>query len=69
MKPICIDKEIMGGTPVFEGSRVPIKNLFDYLEEGHSIDTFLDEFPSVNRQQVLQVMKFYKQKKEKVSKL
>ena len=56
MKLICVDKDILGGTPVFEGTRVPIKNLFDYLEEGHSIDVFLDEFPTVNRKQVIQVI-------------
>jgi len=66
MKPICIDKDILGGTPAFEGTRIPIKNLFDYLEEGNSIDVFLGKFPTVNRQQVIQVIEFYK---EKVSKL
>ena len=41
---INIDPEILGGTPVFYGTRVPIKNLFDYLEAGKSIDYFLDDF-------------------------
>lgn len=51
-KVINIDKEILGGTPVFWGTRVPIKNLFDYLEEGESISEFLDDFPSVNSTQI-----------------
>ena len=41
------DPEIMGGTPVFRGTRVPIKNLLDYLEAGDSLSVFLEEFPSV----------------------
>lgn len=53
---INIDPEILGGTPVFNGTRVPIKNLFDYLEAGHSIDYFLDDFESVHREQVLRVL-------------
>ena len=53
---INIDPEILGGTPVFNGTRVPIKNLFDYLEAGHSIDYFLDDFESVNRDQVLRLL-------------
>lgn len=53
---INIDPEILGGTPVFNGTRVPIKNLFDYLEAGHSIDYFLDDFSGVNRDQVLRLL-------------
>ena len=53
---INIDPEILGGTPVFNGTRVPIKNLFDYLEAGHSIDYFLDDFEGVNRDQVLRLL-------------
>jgi uncharacterized protein (DUF433 family) len=49
---VLCDPEIMGGTPVFAGTRVPAKTLFDYLERGHSVDEFLDDFPSVGRQQV-----------------
>lgn len=55
-KIINIDPEILGGTPVFFGTRVPIKNLFDYLESGESIDYFLDDFEGVQRQQVTQVL-------------
>jgi uncharacterized protein (DUF433 family) len=53
---INIDKEIMGGTPVFFGTRVPIKNLFDYLETGDSIETFLEDFESVSREQVVKIL-------------
>ena len=55
-KVINIDPEILGGTPVFYGTRVPIKNLFDYLESGEDIDYFLDDFDSVSREQVIRVL-------------
>jgi len=51
-----IDKDILGGTPVFTGTRVPIKNLFDYLETGDSIETFLEDFESVKREQVVKIL-------------
>jgi len=47
------DSEILGGTPVFVGTRVPVKNLFDYLEAGDSLDVFLNSFPSVTRDQAV----------------
>ena len=47
------DPEILGGTPVFVGTRVPLRNLIDYLERGHTLDEFLDAFPSVTRQQAV----------------
>lgn len=47
------DPDILGGTPVFAGTRVPFRNLIDYLERGHSLDEFLDEFPSVTREQAV----------------
>ena len=53
---INIDPEILGGTPVFFGTRVPIKNLFDYLESGESIDYFLDDFEGVQREQVIKIL-------------
>ncbi|MBS1622343.1 MAG: DUF433 domain-containing protein [Bacteroidetes bacterium] len=53
---INIDPEILGGTPVFYGTRVPIKNLFDYLETGDSIETFLEDFDGVAKSQVLKVL-------------
>lgn len=55
-KIINIDKEILGGTPVFNGTRVPIKNLFDYLETGETIDEFLDDFDGVKREQVIKLL-------------
>ncbi len=61
MKVINIDKEILGGTPVFDGTRVPIKNLFDYLETGETIDEFLDDFPSVKREQIIKLLEFSEQ--------
>jgi uncharacterized protein (DUF433 family) len=45
--------DVMGGTPVFAGTRVPIENLLDYLEGGESIEDFLEGFPSVSREQVI----------------
>ncbi len=45
------DPEILGGTPVLVGTRVPLRNLIDCLERGHTLDEFLDAFPSVSRQQ------------------
>ena len=47
------DPETLGGTPVFVGTRVPVKILFDYLEAGDSLEVFLDEFPSVTREQAV----------------
>jgi uncharacterized protein (DUF433 family) len=60
-KVIHIDPEISGGTPVFYGTRVPIKNLFDYLETGETIETFLQDFDSVSREQVLKVLELSEQ--------
>jgi uncharacterized protein (DUF433 family) len=52
--PVIVrDPEILSGTPVFAGTRVPAKNLFDYLELGRSVDEFLDDFPTVQREQVI----------------
>ena len=48
--------EIMGGTPVFVGTRVPLENLIDYLEGGESVDEFLEAFPTVKREQVIAVI-------------
>ncbi len=50
---ISISPDVMGGTPVFRGTRVPIQTLLDYLEAGESIDNFLDGFPTVTREQVI----------------
>ncbi|MDQ3907612.1 MAG: DUF433 domain-containing protein [Acidobacteriota bacterium] len=50
---ITSSPEIMGGTPVFAGTRVPVQTLVDYLKAGESIDDFLDGFPTVSREQVV----------------
>lgn len=50
---INVSSEIMGGTPVFVGTRVPVQTLFDYLKAGESIDDFLDGFPTVTKDQVI----------------
>jgi len=54
--------EIMGGTPVFTGTRVPVQNLVDYLEGGESIDDFLEGFPTVKREQVIGFIEAAKEK-------
>jgi len=50
------DPEILGGTPVFMGTRVPIRILFEHLEAGDSLDVFLDDFPSVTREQATELL-------------
>ena len=52
---------ILGGTPVFAGTRVPVKTLFDYLEGGDNLDEFLDDFPSVSREQAVNVLEKMKE--------
>ncbi|HEX3358365.1 MAG TPA: DUF433 domain-containing protein [Tepidisphaeraceae bacterium] len=56
MNPVKIDPEIMGGTPCFSGTRVPIKNLFDLLKHDRTLDYFLQQFPTVTRDQALRVL-------------
>jgi uncharacterized protein (DUF433 family) len=58
---ITIDEEIMSGTPVFTGTRVPIRNLFDYLEAGKSFNEFLEDFPGVEKEQVVEILSNIKQ--------
>ena len=53
---IIVDPDIQSGTPVFAGTRVPVQNLFDYLEEGDSLEVFLRQFPSVTREQAIAVL-------------
>jgi uncharacterized protein (DUF433 family) len=48
---VSIDDEVLGGTPVFVGTRVPVQSLFDYLEGGEPVDEFLRQFPSVSKEQ------------------
>lgn len=54
---ITCDPEIVSGTPVFAGTRVPIKNLFDYLEGGNDLAEFFEDFPSVGEEQAISVLK------------
>ena len=55
------DPDILGGTPVFVGTRVPVKTLLDYLEAGESLNEFLDHFPSVSREQAVAVLELAKE--------
>lgn len=59
-KAVNIDPEILGGTPVFTGTRVPIQTLFDYLEGGDTLEEFLDDFPSVAREQAVELLEMAK---------
>jgi uncharacterized protein (DUF433 family) len=56
------DAEKLSGTPVFRGTRVPVKNLFDYLEAGDGLEIFLADFPTVSHEQVIGVLELYKVK-------
>ena len=53
---ITSNPNILGGTPVFTGTRVPVETLFDYLGEGDPLDVFLDDFPTVSREQAVAVL-------------
>jgi len=68
---IKVDPEILGGTPVFNGTRVPIEILFDHLESGINIDGFLNDYPSVSREQVIELLEMIGQlfSAEKISKI
>ncbi len=55
------DPDILGGVPVFVGTRVPIKTLLDYLESGDSLNEFLDHFPSVSREQAIATLELAKE--------
>ena len=55
---ITIDEEILGGQPVFKGTRVSVESLFDHLEVGVSLDEFLDDFPTVTKQQATTILEF-----------
>ncbi len=58
---IIVDREIMSGTPVFAGTRVPVKTLFDYLEAGDDLAEFLEDFPSVSQQHARRVLELSKE--------
>ena len=55
---ITVDPDILGGTPVFKGTRVPVKTLFEYLEDNYTLDEFLECFPSVTREMGRRVLEF-----------
>lgn len=57
---VITDPELLGGTPVFAGTRVPVAALYDYLEAGDGIGEFLTDFPSVGREQVIGLLEFHK---------
>ncbi|MFN7947071.1 MAG: DUF433 domain-containing protein [Blastocatellia bacterium] len=59
---IEVDPEKLGGMPVFRGTRVPIQNFFDYLEGGESLEVFLDDFPTVEREQALALIELMKER-------
>ena len=59
---ICSDPEILGGTPVFAGTRVPAQSLFDYLEAGESLAAFLDAFPTVTKEQAIAALELARDK-------
>lgn len=59
--PIHSDAEIMGGTPVFVGTRVPVQTFVEYLEAGDPLDEFLADFPSVSREQAIAVLELAKE--------
>lgn len=58
--PVTIDQDIMSGAPVFQGTRVPVDALITNLEAGLTLDAFLENFPSVTREQALQILEFSK---------
>jgi len=64
---VSSSKEVMGGTPVFSGTRVPIQTLIDYLSAGDSIDEFLDGFPTVGRDQVVEFLQVAEKQMEKLA--
>ena len=53
---ITIDNDILGGQPVFKGTRVPVESLFDHLEAGVPLDEFLDDFPTVSKEQAISLL-------------
>jgi len=66
-KVVSVSEEVMGGTPVFAGTRVPIETLIDYLKAGDSIDDFLEGFPSVSRATVVEFLEQAEKEMEKIA--
>ncbi len=57
--PITISPNIQSGEPIFSNTRVPVKNLFDYLKAGHPLNDFLEDFPSVKKEQAIEVIEHF----------
>ncbi len=66
--PINVNKEILSGTPVFEGTRVPVSALLDNFEVGVSLDEFLENFPTVQREQAIRVLEYFKSTLDEIKK-
>jgi len=64
---VSISKDVMGGAPVFAGTRVPIQTLIDFLTAGDSIDDFIEGFPTVTREQVIEYLKQSEAEMEKLA--
>ena len=64
MEIVRSDRDVLGGTPCFVGTRVPVKSLFDYLEDGCTVDEFLEQFPTVKREQVMAFLESVRRKAE-----
>jgi uncharacterized protein (DUF433 family) len=62
MSPVQTDPDILGGMPCFQGTRVPVKALFDSLEHGRTVDHFLEGFPTVRREQVIAVLELARER-------
>lgn len=65
--PITIDREIMSGTPVFTGTRVPVAALLENLEAGVSLDEFLENFPTVTRVQAVRILEHFRTSLDEIS--
>jgi uncharacterized protein (DUF433 family) len=65
--PITVDREIMSGTPVFTGTRVPVSALLENLEAGVSLDEFLENFPTVTRDQAVRVLEHFRSELNDIS--
>ena len=59
LQPVAISPNIQSGEPVFTNTRVPVKNLFDYLKAGHSLNNFIEDFPSVKKEHAIQVLEHF----------
>ena len=53
---VSVNPKVLGGTPVFAGTRVPVESLFDYIKRGRTIDNFIEQFPTVKREQVEELL-------------